>query len=70
MSTEIERRLKAIEAKVITGTPCRHPLPIVHSEKEAEEMVGILDQCPKCSRPSFGQRILYIRSPKPGDHRE
>lgn len=63
MSTEIERRLKAIEAKVITTTPCSHPLPIVHDEEEIEPMLALLDSCPKCSKPSFGSRVLVIHYP-------
>lgn len=65
MSTELERRLKVLEKQIVTTTPCRHPIPIVHTDEEADAMIAVLDECPRCSQPSFGPRVLIIRFPKP-----
>ncbi len=61
MSNEMQRRLKVLKKKITVATPCRHPLPIVHSDEEADEMLAILDACPRCSQPRVGPRILIIR---------
>jgi hypothetical protein len=63
MSTEIQRRLKVLEGKIVTAVPCSHSLPLVWSDQQADAMLEILDQCPKCSRAGFSWRVLILRYP-------
>jgi len=63
MSIEFKRRIIALEKKFMTGEPCNHILPIVHSDGEADEMLAILDGCSRCCQPCVGPRMLMIRYP-------
>lgn len=68
MSSEIERRLKAIEAKLSVSIPCAHKLPILDDPSEAEiaTMDGILAACPNCRTPRLGfPRMVIFWWPKP-----
>jgi hypothetical protein len=66
MSTELERRLKSLEAKIATATPCSHPLAILHNptEDEVDQMYEILNNCPNCRTPRLDTpRIVIFRYP-------
>ena len=62
MSTELERRLKSLEAKIATAVPCAHPLPVLNdpTEREIEAMEEILAACPNCRTPRFNTPTIII----------
>jgi len=69
MSTELERKIKALENQ-IPSSPCRHPLPVLINPKKAEEaeMEEALDASLKSSIPGPRTRMLVIiyQAPKNG----
>ena len=62
MSTEIERRIKVLEKRLLADLPCDHRLPVLinPTEDEIETMTETLDNCPRCCVPMVGPRMVVI----------
>src|SRR6266545_4487034 len=62
MSSEFERRIKALEKKIGPSVPCRHPLSVLinPSEEEIDAMLEALAACPNCRTPKIGSPSMLI----------
>lgn len=62
MSTEFERRIKALEKKIAPSVTCRHPISVLinPSEEEIDAMLETLAACPNCSIPRVGTPSMLI----------
>jgi len=62
VSTELERRLKSLEARIGTSTPCAHPLIALTnpSPEEVEAAHQTLAECPNCSTAPVNRPTMLI----------
>jgi hypothetical protein len=62
MSTEFERRIKALEKKIGPSVPCRHPLSVLinPSDEDIDAMLQELAACPNCRTPKIGSPSMLI----------
>jgi hypothetical protein len=66
MSTEFERRIKALEKKIGAGSmPCPVHFPAVlynSTDEEVEELLSAMNECPRCGPPKIGEvRLIVVR---------